>query len=327
MVWRVLLIALWIAVARGTNCYYPNGDLSPSTNDFPCSTIEGAACCPLNWQCLSNGLCYLENENYYGRYGCTDQTWNSPYCPRDLCTHDLTAAGDEAVLQCSNHNNQYCCDGDRVHVHCCTDSNIEYFDLAQGIAYASIGSGSTPTSAPVINSNANPPSSAAPSAAAPSSAAPSSAAPSSAAPSSAAPSSAAPSSAAPSSAAPSSDPPSSAPVAASSSPNQDSPSIAAASSSATPTSFSAASSTSKSYQTFTASPVSTSVHASHSNSFTTAVIATTTTPSPAPSPRPAAKAKDPNVGVIVGLSVGIPVAFALFAISLGYKWRQKRLLQ
>jgi hypothetical protein len=48
-------------------------------------------CIRLNWQCMSNGLCYLENELYYGRYTCTDQTWQSPDCPQ-ICTHNNTAA-------------------------------------------------------------------------------------------------------------------------------------------------------------------------------------------------------------------------------------------
>ena len=67
-------------------CYYPNGDVS--TSDYPCSSNVEGLCCPLNWQCLSNGLCYLDNEQYYGRYTCTDQTWSAPGCP-EICTDGL----------------------------------------------------------------------------------------------------------------------------------------------------------------------------------------------------------------------------------------------
>ncbi|KAF2206084.1 hypothetical protein GQ43DRAFT_360937 [Delitschia confertaspora ATCC 74209] len=129
---------------------YPNGNLSPSHNDMPCSTQEGAACCPDKWQCLDNGLCYYPPDNLYGRYGCTDQSWKSPYCASNLCTYNMTAAGDEAITQCSGHGNQWCCDGDRVHRDCCTDNSMPFFDLSDGKAYATIGSGSTPSNAPTL---------------------------------------------------------------------------------------------------------------------------------------------------------------------------------
>ena len=69
--------------AQAQTCYYPNGDTSP--NDSPCSTQSGA-CCPLNWECLSNGLCYLEQEDYYERHSCTDQNWDDQNCP-NICTY------------------------------------------------------------------------------------------------------------------------------------------------------------------------------------------------------------------------------------------------
>lgn len=73
-------------------CFYPNG--SPSKqDDRPCSSEPGSACCPLNWQCLSNGLCFLENEGYYGRYTCTDPSWESDGCPQ-LCTQGMCSIWD-----------------------------------------------------------------------------------------------------------------------------------------------------------------------------------------------------------------------------------------
>lgn len=57
------------------NCYYPNGDVSRT--DASCSD-DGGACCPLDWICLSNGLCWLDDSNdYYGRYTCTDRSCKS----------------------------------------------------------------------------------------------------------------------------------------------------------------------------------------------------------------------------------------------------------
>ncbi len=69
----------------GQECFYPNGDPAIS-DDHPCSLDGHSTCCPLNWQCLSNGLCYLEKEGYLGRYTCTDQTWESDKCPQ-ICLY------------------------------------------------------------------------------------------------------------------------------------------------------------------------------------------------------------------------------------------------
>lgn len=84
---RTILLAAFSsiqALVAAQNCYYPNGDLS--TTDAPCSSAEGAACCPLDWQCLDNGLCYLDNQKYFGRYTCTDKSWQSSACP-GFCTN------------------------------------------------------------------------------------------------------------------------------------------------------------------------------------------------------------------------------------------------
>ena len=75
------------------SCFYPNGDPSKE-DDRPCSSAPGSACCPLNWECLSNGLCYLESAGFYGRYTCTDKTWQSSGCP-NLCTHSRCLACDD----------------------------------------------------------------------------------------------------------------------------------------------------------------------------------------------------------------------------------------
>lgn len=72
-------------LVHGQDCFYPNGALA-ATDDHPCSSDGHSTCCPLNWQCLSNGLCYLENEGYLGRYTCTDSSWESDNCPK-ICLH------------------------------------------------------------------------------------------------------------------------------------------------------------------------------------------------------------------------------------------------
>lgn len=263
--WRPLVIASCLTVATCTNCYYPNGDLSPSNNDQPCSTQEGASCCPLNWLCLDNGLCYSPLDNYYGRYGCTDQSWQSPYCPSGLCTNDLIAAGDEAIVQCSNKNNKWCCDGDRIHVKCCSNDSLTYFDLPHGNVFAIIGSGSTPTTAPVVNTFGSNPSSAAKSSAAKSSAAHSSAAPSSS-------------------------------VTASS---------AAASSTAQPTSAAQDSTFPPTSSTAAYTTIRTSLTTGSSGAIATVYITSTTAPTASPTPGPHPSHIGLIVGCAVGIPLGL----------------------
>lgn len=87
------LVSLWVSGSQAQNCYYPDGGVS--STDAACSS-NGGACCPLHWECMSNGLCYYPQADYYGRYTCTDETWQSSSCPQ-LCTEGNTASGDEAL--------------------------------------------------------------------------------------------------------------------------------------------------------------------------------------------------------------------------------------
>ncbi|KAF2471071.1 uncharacterized protein BDR25DRAFT_199940, partial [Lindgomyces ingoldianus] len=88
-----------------TRTDYPSGNTA-DTSERPCSTKEGAACCPDKWECQDNGLCYNPAAKIYGRYSCTDKSWKSPFCPSNLCTYSMLATGAEALTQCSDHNNQ-----------------------------------------------------------------------------------------------------------------------------------------------------------------------------------------------------------------------------
>lgn len=81
------LLLPYALLAYGQNCYYPNGALA-NTDDHPCSTDGHSTCCPLNWQCLSNGLCFLPSEGYLGRYTCTDSSWQSDKCPK-ICLYGM----------------------------------------------------------------------------------------------------------------------------------------------------------------------------------------------------------------------------------------------
>ncbi|KAF2006601.1 hypothetical protein P154DRAFT_550835 [Amniculicola lignicola CBS 123094] len=152
---RHLLRACWgtallVQVVVAQTCYYPNGKEAP---EKPCSSAEGSACCPDKWECLDNGLCHYEPDNLFGRYSCTDQSWEAPGCPSNLCTYNMGAIGGESITQCSNHDNQWCCNADATHVNCCQESPEPrpFFNLQDGKAYATVGS-STASDAPNLAS-------------------------------------------------------------------------------------------------------------------------------------------------------------------------------
>jgi hypothetical protein len=149
---RLLFItcATLIRLACAQECFYPNGNptLEP---DAPCNDGTGN-CCPLNWECLSNGLCYLPNQGYLQRTTCmsalpcplfnlltktrtgTDKNWG-PTCAQ-FCTYEKTAAGNEAILRC--RSGVYCCDKNRAAGDCCTDPGFITFSLADGMVVTTI---------------------------------------------------------------------------------------------------------------------------------------------------------------------------------------------
>lgn len=147
---RAAAVGLLVAHATAQKCYYPNGVEAPDT-EKPCSKEEGSACCPNDWQCLDNGLCYYPPTKLHGRYSCTDKDWKSPFCASNMCTYGGTAYGAEDIRQCSNHDNQWCCNADNVNVDCCNESPEPrpFFNLQDGKAYATIGSNQA-DSAPTI---------------------------------------------------------------------------------------------------------------------------------------------------------------------------------
>ncbi|KAF2024190.1 hypothetical protein EK21DRAFT_79212 [Setomelanomma holmii] len=151
---RAAAVAALASQAVAQTCYYANGKKA-ANSEKPCSSAAGSACCPDTWQCLDNGLCYNPAEKIYGRYSCTDQSWDAPGCPSNMCIYGKKSntIGAEAITQCSNHNNQWCCDADRTNVNCCQESPSArpFFNLQDGRAYATIGSNQAST-APVLSS-------------------------------------------------------------------------------------------------------------------------------------------------------------------------------
>lgn len=54
----------------------------------------------------------------------------------------MTVGGGESITQCSDHNDQWCCNADATNVHCCQEEPEPrpFFNLQDGVAYATIGS-------------------------------------------------------------------------------------------------------------------------------------------------------------------------------------------
>ncbi|KAF2864445.1 hypothetical protein K470DRAFT_261327 [Piedraia hortae CBS 480.64] len=134
----ITLVLAAITLVAGQSCYNPDG--SPALDSFPCSS-EGGTCCPLNWVCLSNGMCYYPPDDFYGRYSCTSADWSG--C-QTTCTSNLTDVGNQAILKCSDSNDSWCCDHNRdASKPCCNDHGVSFFSLAPGRAVTTIHSGAT----------------------------------------------------------------------------------------------------------------------------------------------------------------------------------------
>jgi hypothetical protein len=73
---------------------------------------------------------------------CVPMVWPTYLAPGCYLQHiDNTAYGAESLTQCSDHNNNWCCNADNVNVKCCQESPAPrpFFQLQDGKAYATIG--------------------------------------------------------------------------------------------------------------------------------------------------------------------------------------------
>ncbi|KAK4149902.1 hypothetical protein C8A00DRAFT_18484 [Chaetomidium leptoderma] len=82
----LLTLATAPLLAHGASqCYFPGGNES---SDVPCDPkAEVSMCCPTESQCLSSGLCLIDETGpsqgiSFARGTCTDQNWDSPLCPQ-----------------------------------------------------------------------------------------------------------------------------------------------------------------------------------------------------------------------------------------------------
>ncbi|KAF2142728.1 uncharacterized protein K452DRAFT_317669 [Aplosporella prunicola CBS 121167] len=133
-------MAAGAALARAQTCYFPDG--SVNAESAPCGDGDekggGAACCPLDWKCLSNGLCRFAAEDWLDRYSCSDRTWGAEAYTRS----NGTDSGGEAIGVCPG--GKFCCNGDRSG-DCCKDRSAVYFSLADARVVGSITALLTPS--------------------------------------------------------------------------------------------------------------------------------------------------------------------------------------
>lgn len=84
----VLLLSSRLTAAAGyQQCYYPDGSIPTDYIWTPCTGEEFSSCCiPSEGDvCQPNGLCWFPPFGEVFRGACTDRTWNSPACPKDIC--------------------------------------------------------------------------------------------------------------------------------------------------------------------------------------------------------------------------------------------------
>ena len=70
-----------------TQCYYPDGSIPTDYIWEPCTGSQYSSCCiPTEGDiCQENGLCYYPPNGEVYRGTCTDQTWDDPACPSNIC--------------------------------------------------------------------------------------------------------------------------------------------------------------------------------------------------------------------------------------------------
>ena len=110
----IFLLYTWISLAAAA-CYSRNGTLITNIAYQPCNNDKArdSVCCGTNHSgagetnvandiCEENGLCQNwegkvgneEPEKLWWRQGCTDPTWESPFCLKNVCSQGLVSKFD-----------------------------------------------------------------------------------------------------------------------------------------------------------------------------------------------------------------------------------------
>ncbi|KAF2680488.1 hypothetical protein K458DRAFT_421426 [Lentithecium fluviatile CBS 122367] len=167
----MLALFFLLAVSREVSgyCYTRNGTTIKSEAYQPCNkTTPDSQCCGTNHSgagdtgvaddvCESSGLCQNfegfdgtnEGQQLWWRGGCTDPTWQSPYCLKDVCNGTEYATDNAPVINCGG--NAWCC-GDSS----CCDDKFGIFQLAETVGPTSTSTSSTPTPTPTSSTSTTP---------------------------------------------------------------------------------------------------------------------------------------------------------------------------
>ncbi|KAF2821069.1 hypothetical protein CC86DRAFT_470840 [Ophiobolus disseminans] len=146
-------------------CYNANGTLFWGDAYKPCNQVEGttSTCCatnkPADWNqtndvCQPNGLCKGTYESAtkgrlptYWRTGCTDRTWDSPFCLKGVCINDYSRSDSRTLQDCPDGT--WCCGADET-ASCCTNNAAVKFKLAATVGVSPLPS---PTSTVAISTS------------------------------------------------------------------------------------------------------------------------------------------------------------------------------
>ena len=186
---QLQLSPLFLLSLVAATCYYPNGNAVGDLAFQPCAATSDAVsmCCATNRtshpdECLSNGLCHNScvstdlcggsTRGTYWRESCTDSSWQSEFCLKQLCADSSKDGGktndNVVVSQCST-DGSWCC-GDMTSEICCRINNRVSLAATVGISSSSISnatgitaSGQTSgTSTALISANSATPGSSSP---------------------------------------------------------------------------------------------------------------------------------------------------------------------
>lgn len=104
---HLLFFSLWefsqqpgatIMVGSDAPCYFVNGEIASGAR--PCfRSLENTPCCWEDFSCLANGLCQSSTSNHTIWGTCTDNSWQSPYCPQYCRISSYTDSMRRAFFQ------------------------------------------------------------------------------------------------------------------------------------------------------------------------------------------------------------------------------------
>ncbi|KAK5040618.1 hypothetical protein LTS07_001118 [Exophiala sideris] len=143
----VFLLAPRLALAT---CYWQNSTLAPDSqysiaqDDTACfPDQDNSPCCGTGWTCLSDGVCYIEQngESFYYRGTCTDRTWDSQQCPGWCFAENSNTS--IPLEKCASTEDWYCCPGDE-NCSCDTGKDAIKLGASQPVTITVIGSTSWP---------------------------------------------------------------------------------------------------------------------------------------------------------------------------------------